>query len=149
MQTGKHRLMPLVLMDKPGGIYWKTWDKNVREHLLHDQLISPDDLHLYQITDDADQAVRWITLFYRNYHSSRFVKDLFILRMKRAPSEAAIESLNEDFADIVSGVKMHAIEPTPEEQEDHDFVQLQRVAFGFDRRQYGRLRHLIDVLNGF
>jgi uncharacterized protein (TIGR00730 family) len=57
MQTGKHRLMPLVLMDKPGGTYWKTWDKNVREHLLRDQLISPDDLNLYQITDDADQGV--------------------------------------------------------------------------------------------
>src|SRR5438552_14471920 len=32
MQTGKSRLMPLVLMDRPGGTFWKTWDKNVREH---------------------------------------------------------------------------------------------------------------------
>lgn len=149
MQTGKHRLMPLVLVDRPGGTYWKTWDKNVREHLLRDQLISPDDLNLYQITDDADQAVKWITRFYRNYHSSRFVKDLFVLRLKRAPSESALEGLNEDFADIVSGPKMHIIEATPDEQEDDDHLELQRIAFGFDRRQYGRLRQLIDVLNGF
>ena len=54
MQTGKSQLMPLVLMDRPGGTYWKTWDQNVREHLLRDQLISPDDLNLYQITDDTD-----------------------------------------------------------------------------------------------
>src|SRR5881275_902533 len=26
MQTGKSRVMPLVLMDKPGGTYWRTWD---------------------------------------------------------------------------------------------------------------------------
>ncbi len=26
MQTGKSQLMPLVLVDKPGGTYWKTWD---------------------------------------------------------------------------------------------------------------------------
>src|SRR6185436_10305191 len=45
MQTGKSRLMPLVLMDRPGGTYWKTWDKNIREHLLRHQLISPEDLH--------------------------------------------------------------------------------------------------------
>ena len=44
MQTGKSRLMPLVLVDRPGGSYWKTWDKNVREQLLRDKLISPDDL---------------------------------------------------------------------------------------------------------
>src|SRR5690242_8340282 len=52
MQTGKSQLMPLVLVDKPGGTYWKTWDKHIREHLLRDQLISPDDLFLYRITDD-------------------------------------------------------------------------------------------------
>jgi len=26
MQTGKSQLMPLVLMDRPGGAYWRTWD---------------------------------------------------------------------------------------------------------------------------
>src|SRR5204862_5302666 len=61
MQTGKCQLMPLILVDKPGGTYWKTWDKNIREHLLRNGLISPDDLYLYQITDEVPQAVRWIT----------------------------------------------------------------------------------------
>ena len=28
MQTGKSQLMPLVLVDKPGGTYWKTWDRS-------------------------------------------------------------------------------------------------------------------------
>ena len=69
--------------------------------------------------------------------------------MKRAPSESALEGLNEDFADILSGAKMHLIEATPEEKEDNDFLDLERIAFGFDRRQYGRLRQLIDALNGF
>src|SRR5215831_14492720 len=110
MQTGKSRLMPLVLMDRPGGTYWKTWDKNVREHLLREQLISPDDLNLYQITDNTDQAVRLITRFYRNFHSSRFVKELFIIRLKHAPSDSAIGALNEDFADIIVGPKIARID---------------------------------------
>ena len=149
MQTGKARLVPLVLFDRPGGSYWKTWDKNVREHLLRAELISPDDLFLYQLADSADQAVRLITRFYRNYHSSRFVKDLTVIRLKHAPSPSSIEGLNEDFADIITGQKVHGIEPTPEEREDDDCLQLPRIAFGFDRRQYGRLRQFIDVLNGF
>jgi uncharacterized protein (TIGR00730 family) len=149
MQTGKSQLMPLVLIDRPGGTYWKTWDKHVREHLLRDELISPDDLNLYRITDNTDEAVKVITRFYRNFHSTRFVKDLFIIRLKHAPTDTAIEALNEDFADIVNnGTPIKRIKPTPEEREDNDHLQLERIAFGFNKRDYGRLRQLIDVLNG-
>ena len=148
MQTGKAQLMPLVLVDKPGGTYWKTWDKHIREHLLRDKLISPDDLNLYKITDSTDEAVKIVARFYRNFHSTRFVKDLFIIRLKNQPSESAIEALNEDFADIVIDGKIKAIQPTPEEVEDNDRLELARIAFNFNRRDYGRLRQLIDVLNG-
>jgi uncharacterized protein (TIGR00730 family) len=147
MQTGKSQLMPLVLIDRPGGTYWKTWDRHVREHLLRDELISPEDLNLYQITDDVDQAVRIITRFYRNFHSSRFVKDSFVIRLKHAPSDSALEAMNEDFADINTGAPIKRIKPTPEEVEDDDHVELPRIAFGFNRRDYSRLRQLIDVLN--
>ena len=147
MQTGKSQLMPLVLIDRPGGTYWKTWDKHIREHLLRDQLISPDDLHLYHITDNANEAVKIVTRFYRNFHSSRFVKDLFVIRLKHAPSQTAIEAMNEDFSDINMGAPIKIIEPTPEEREDNDHLGLARIAFEFNRRDYGRLRQLIDVLN--
>jgi len=148
MQTGKSQLMPLVLIDRPGGTYWKTWDKHVREHLLRDQLISPDDLFLYQITDDTDQAVKIIKRFYRNFHSSRYVKDLFIIRLKNAPSPSAIEAMNQDFADIIVGPEIKRVDPLPEELADDDNVDLPRIAFGFNRRDSGRLRQLLDVLNG-
>jgi hypothetical protein len=146
MQTGKSQLMPLVLIDRPGGTYWKTWDKHVREHLLRDELISPDDLNLYQITDDIDQAVKIITRFYRNFHSSRFVKELFVIRLRHAPSDSALDAMNEDFADINTGPPIKRIEPTSPEREDNDHVELPRIAFNFNRRDYGRLRQLIDVL---
>jgi uncharacterized protein (TIGR00730 family) len=148
MQTGKSQLMPLVLIDRPGGTYWKTWDRQIREHLLRDQLISQDDLCLYQITDDTDQAVKIITRFYRNFVSSRFVKDLFVIRLKHPPSDTSIQALNEDFADIIVGQPIQKIDATPEELADDDNVDLPRIGFGFNRRDYGRLRQLIDVLNG-
>ena len=140
--------MPLVLVDKPGGTYWKTWDIHIREELLRAKLISPDDLSLYQITDSADEAVKIIARFYRNFHSTRFVKDLFIIRMKNAPTESALAAMNEDFADIVVEGKIQSVKPTPEEVEHNEHLELKRIAFNFNRRDYGRLRQLIDVLNG-
>ncbi|HSA01509.1 MAG TPA: LOG family protein, partial [Candidatus Paceibacterota bacterium] len=147
MQTGKSQLMPLVLMDKPGGTYWKTWDKNIREHLLRNELISEEDLRLYQITNSTNEAVRWITRFYRNYHSMRFVKELLVIRLLNPPSASAIKALNEDFADIISGPAIAPADPSPEERDDEDYPDLPRIALGFNRRNFGRLRQLIDVIN--
>jgi hypothetical protein len=148
MQTGKSRIIPLVLIDRPGGTYWKTWDKQVREHLLRNELISADDLNFYQSTDSPDQAVKWITRFYRNYHSSRFVGEQLVMRLQHPPSPSAVAALNEDFADIITAAPLRVVEATPDEREDDDFVDLPRVAFRFDRKSYGRLRQLIDRLNG-
>jgi hypothetical protein len=148
MQTGKSQLMPLVLVDKPGGVFWKTWDVNIREHLLQDKLISPDDLSLYQITDSADEAVKIITRFYRNFHSTRFVKDQLVIRLKTEPGKSALAAMNEDFSGIITGGAIQIIKATPEETEDNDHLDLARIAFNFNRRDYGRLRQLIDALNG-
>jgi hypothetical protein len=136
-----------VLIDRPGGTYWKTWDKNIREHLLRDELIAPEDLNLYRITDNTDEAVKIITRFYRNFHSSRWVKDLFVIRLKHPPAPSAIEALNEDFADIINGQPIHLVKPMPEEVEETGWLELPRIAFGFNKRGYGRLRQLIDGLN--
>ena len=70
-----------------------------------------------------------------------------MIRLKHAPSDSAIEAMNEDFADIVIGPRIARIELTPEEAADQDNIDLPRIAFGFNRREYGRLRQLIDVLN--
>lgn len=147
MQTGKSKLMPLVLIDPPGSTYWKTWDKHVREHLLRNRLISPEDLTLYRITDSTDDAVKFITRFYRNYQSMRFVREQLVIRLRHSPSPSALEALNEDFADIVASGTIRLIDATPEEQEETISLEMPRIAFEFNRRDYGRLRQLIDVLN--
>jgi hypothetical protein len=147
MQTGKSKLMPLVLLDPPGSTYWRTWDKHVREHLLRNKLISPEDLHLYRIADSAEQAFKIITRFYRNYHSMRFVKDLLVVRLRHQPSASAIEALNEDFADIMEDGKIRTSEPLREERDETGIQELPRLVLNFNRRDYGRLRQMIDVLN--
>jgi uncharacterized protein (TIGR00730 family) len=148
MQTGKSQLMPLVLVERPGGDYWRTWDKKVRDQLLRNKLISPDDVNLYQITDSTDEAVKIIARFYRNFCSTRFVKDLLVVRLKIAPNESAVAAMNKNFSDIINDGKIQIIKPTPDEIEDNDNLNLARIAFNFNRRDYGRLRQLIDVVNG-
>jgi uncharacterized protein (TIGR00730 family) len=147
MQTGKSRLMPLIMLDPPGASYWLTWDRTIREHLLRNKLISPDDLHLYECTDDVDHAVKVITRFYRNYHSMRFVHDKLVIRLRHVPSESALQALNEDFGDIMVGEKIRVCDPFAEEREDNQYLDLPRITFDFDRRHYGRLRMLVDQLN--
>ena len=149
MQPGKAQLLPLVLVDRPKGTYWKTWEKHVREHLLRDGLISPEDLHLWKSTDDPAEAVKWVARFYRNFHSYRFVRGELVVRLKHAPTDTALKALNEDFSDIIDGAAMRVIKATEDEREDDDHVDLPRVAFGFDRKSYARLRELIGVLNNY
>ncbi len=147
MQTGKSQIMPLVLIDRPGGTFWHTWDKHVKGHLLRNRLISREDLHLYEIADSVEAAARTIRRFYRNYHSSRFVRGQLVLRLKHAPSASALTAMNEDFADIVDGAPIRVVDAFPEEAEDRDALDQARIAFHFDRKSIGRLRQLIDRLN--
>ena len=46
MQTGKGRIIPVVMVDRPGGTYWKTWIRFLDEHLLRLGLVSDDDFSL-------------------------------------------------------------------------------------------------------
>ena len=91
VQTGKADMMPLVFVDAPGGDYWKDWEKYVEKQLLKPGKISPDDIHLYKITDSAEEAVKEITHFYRNFHSMRYVKEQLVIRLHKAPSKAILE----------------------------------------------------------
>ena len=70
-----------------------------------------------------------------------------MLRLRDAPSADELEGLAEDFADIVVRGAMEVIEATPREVVDDDHVGLARVAFWFDRRNWARLRMLIDRFN--
>src|SRR6201993_441207 len=55
VQTGKSHLFPIVLLDEPGGDHWKLWQAFITKQLLARKLISPEDLHLYKITDSVDE----------------------------------------------------------------------------------------------
>src|SRR5438105_202168 len=147
IQTGKSHLFPIVMVDEPGGDYWTRWQRYIEEVLVGRQLISPHDVALYKLTDSVDEAVAEITRFYRVYHSMRYVRGDLVLRLQRQLSDALLERIRQDFADIVSAGTFEQTAALPEEANDTQLANLPRLRFRFDRRSLGRLRMLVDTIN--
>lgn len=147
LQTGKAAPAPLVLLEVPGGTYWRSWERFVREEVVARGLVSPDDLLLLRITDDVGAATREIFGFFRNYHSMRYVGSRLVIRLRAAPTRAELVDLNERFAGICTRGRIEATPPQPPEITGDDHLELPRIALHFDRASHGRLRALIDALN--
>src|SRR5437868_5427377 len=103
IQTGKSHLFPIVMVDAPGGTYWRRWQQYVEEVLLAEGMISPADLHLYKVTDSAEEAVAEVRQFYRVYHSMRYVGRDLVLRLQRPLDAGLLGVIRRDFTDIVQG----------------------------------------------
>jgi hypothetical protein len=148
LQTGKAQPAPVVLLEVPGGSYWHAWERFVTEEVSARGLIEPGDASLYLITDDVLQAAGEILGFYRNYHSLRWVGERMVIRLKAPPTVAEIAALSEEFAAICVRDPIEILPaPLPTESRQEDHVELPRVALGFDRTSFARLRQLIDALN--
>ncbi len=147
IQTGKSDLHPVVMLEAPGTGYWEPWVHLV-DTLVEQGLIEPDDLNLFTVTSDLDEAIDEIRSFYTVYHSQRYVDGDLILRLNVEPSDALVEELNDQFTDIVRTGRITKIGATQAEITTDDQVDLPRLRFRFDRRHFGRLRCLIDHLNG-
>ena len=148
VQTGKSVPAPVVCLEAPGDTYWAGWWRFIQEEVLREVLISPDDVALVRITDDVNAAVDGIIGFYRNYHSLRYVGDLLVMRLRAQPTPEELEDLSTAFADICVEGGIEATAPLPPEVADADVLELPRISLQFNRRDLGRLRLLIDALNG-
>jgi uncharacterized protein (TIGR00730 family) len=147
VQTGKSVPAPIVLLDVPGGTYWKTWLEFMNRELRDRHYISAEDADLFCITDDVRVALAEVTGFYRNYHSLRFVEGDLVLRMQQVPTSAALESLNIEFANILASGAIEVAETSNAEISDRDVPELARLKLHFDRHSYARLHALIKRLN--
>jgi uncharacterized protein (TIGR00730 family) len=148
-QTGKAEPAPIVLLDVPSeGGYWQAWERFITDEVGSRGMISPADRHLYRVTGDAKEAADEILGFYRNYQSRRWVGDVLLLRLRHAPTPAQVTQLSEEFSDICLDGGLRVVEPMPVEVAEGDHLELARLALAFDRVSYGRLRQLIDAVNG-
>ena len=147
IQTGKATVMPIVLIDAPGGDYWQQVLYFCEKQLLVRKLISEDDLRLFKVTSDLDEAVREITSFYKTFHSYRYVGKKLAVRLKWRLTSAAVVKLNGQFADLFNGT-LEQRSALPEEANEEGILHLPRLVGAFSNRSFGRLRQFIDAING-
>ncbi len=147
LQTGKRDMVPVVLLDASGGSFWTDLQRFIERQLLANRMISEEDLSLYRITDDFQVAVDEILNFYRVYHSMRYVKEQLVLRLQRELPPALLSTVNQHFADILMSGEFVQSSALMEERDEPELKQLPRLVFTFNRRNLGRLRQLIDLIN--
>lgn len=147
LQTGKQHPIPLVMVQRPGSDYFTNLCRFIEQNLSRQALISPEDDSLYRVVDSAESAANHMLEFYRVFHSSRYAGNRLVIRLKRPLSGNEIETLNQYFGDILSSGRIEAAPPLPEDTKEPRLASLATLRLDFNRRNFGRLRQLIDAIN--
>lgn len=146
-QTGKMEPVPIVLLDREGGTFWRGFERFVIDELGGNGMISVEDLDRVLVTDSVEAAVTEVTGFWRNYDSLRWFGDQLVLRLRAAPTDAELTGLNERFAGLCATGEIARTEPFSEERSDRDALDLARIVFTPRPRAVGDLHRLIRALN--
>lgn len=150
IQTGKGSMIPVVMVEGAGQTYWEEFDAAMRTLLLARGWINEEDVGLYRICQTPQEAADQIRQFYRNYHSSRYVRDELVIRLKRPLREADVARLSDEFAVLIKpgpdGARGRMVLRGPLEAED-DHLDLPRLVFTHTRHKFGLIRRLIDRIN--
>jgi hypothetical protein len=147
MQTGKARIIPVVMLNRPGGNYWELWMKFITDRLLKRGLISQEDFSFFKITRTIPEAVEEILHFYKIYHSARWVGERFVIRINDRLSKKAITNLNQQFADILREGEIVQRSALSQEKNEPEILHLPRLILIPFRNNFGRFRQLIDAIN--
>jgi hypothetical protein len=144
VQTGKSNMIPIVMIAGENNDYWKNWAEHVHVDLLGHSMISEEDESLFHVASSPQDGVDHILQFYKIYHSSRYVRSDYVIRVNQKLTDESIHKLNESFSDIIRSGKITQSGPLPAEK---DHLELPRVVVPHTRRSYGRIRQLIDMVN--
>ncbi len=147
VQTGKSDPRPIVFVDTPRGTFWAPLLKFFDRQLQQGGMISPGDRSLYQVADSAEEAAQQIVDFYAVYHSLRYVGERLVLRLHRPLSDQAVAQLTKEFSDVLTSGSIQQGKALPEEADEPQLLQLPRLIFRFNRKDYGRLVELIHRIN--
>jgi len=148
VQTGKRAPLPIVLLDTPGGTYWSRWIDFLKMELDARGFIDSSDFDLFNRAGSTDEAVSIISRFYARYHSLRYVGEKLVIRLVAPMDEQKREDLKRIFSDIlVPGGDFILGGPLQAEGDEAELAHLPRLIVDFNRKDFARLRNLIDSLN--
>jgi hypothetical protein len=146
MQTGKTRIVPVVLLDRPRGKYWATWMQFLTKRLLKFGFISEDDFAFFKIRHGAQDAVAEIT------RSTRF----FTRRAGWGSATSSAESslIKRGACRSEQSFQRHSacrrncpVHCYSQRRRRAGNSRLARLIFTPVRSRFGRFRQLIDAIN--
>jgi len=149
VQCGRNAIVPIVLVEgvgldgKPLG-YWSRWETFMRDAVFAEGWVDADELALYRIASNPTEAADIVTGFYRRYRSSRWVGDLFVMRLDAPLPDGATGTLAQEFRGLLAS---GTIEQGTSLDGDDAPNGTPRVWFRHDRRRFGLLRKMIDRIN--
>lgn len=146
-QTGKCMPRPIVLAEPEGGTYWQHWSRYIDAELRAKGYISDIDLSLFRIVHSIDEGIRYITDYYRVYHSLRYVRNLTVLRFHKEIPPELVAELNRTYHDILLEGEIEAGSALPEEVQTGEVPDLPRLIMRFDKKRFGRLNEMIVWIN--
>jgi hypothetical protein len=147
VQTGKAKPRPLVVVDTPQSRFWDSILGVLKGNMEGGGLVSQGDFALMRHFQSPEAAVNEIVRFYSNYHSSRFLRDQYLIRLNRHLGAEELRALNRDFHDmLMKGGRFERMKDISDDDEKDP--KLDRIVFPFDRSSFHRMRALIDRLNG-
>lgn len=145
-QTGKCRPRPIIMLEPKGGTYWKEWFSFIKGSMLKTGYISKQDLNIFKIMHSVKEAIREINLFYKNYHSIRYINDTTIIRLNKEMPDNKINLIKNKFSDIlINGPEK--TRPLEWEVKNNEYLNLPRIKMRFNMHNFGRLKELIDYIN--
>jgi len=146
-QTGKCMPRPIVLLDHEEDNYWDRWLELLDSTLLENGFASTEDRLLIKRARSAEEALNHIKLFYRIFHSLRYVREKTVLRLNTPLSAERLEKLNDEFQDILFKGKIESTRPLKDELKNQEYPALPRISLYFDKKSFGRLNLLIARIN--
>jgi len=148
VQTGKTTPRPVIMIDTPRGTYWRDFNNFITKQLLPRKLISPEDLSLYKIVRSPEAAILELKKFYKNFHSVRYFPKRTVIRVKKKPTATLLRNINKKFDSLLKSGTFHLSPASSDEDKgEPEIKHYYRIAFNFNRRNFGLLNLLIEYLN--
>ncbi|MBL4591768.1 MAG: LOG family protein [Phycisphaerales bacterium] len=150
VQTGKASMLPIVFVEGQttgeGESYWEGLNSFVHNQLEARGWISPEDFSLYYMAKDAQDAADHVINFYSVYHSSRYVRENLVIRIKHKITDEQVQILNDEFSILV---KTGEIIQRDALDQERDHRELPRIVFHHTKYKFGMIRSMIDRINSF
>lgn len=133
LHTGKTDPVPVVLVDRVGGTFWRAWADFMSREVVAQGYLTPGDEATFRLVDNVEDAVREITTFYENYRGCVTADGEAIIDLRVAPSDEEFARLGALFEHLAFTIDSGALGTT--------------LTFGFNGRSYATLRRVIDEVN--